>query len=87
MERNRENYANIEKRNKLYGQIIADEPTAIGKKMVIVSCYWDQVAHSASLNGFYCGYQAAQHIAFKVAPFEGDFYAMTAKILSMERFL
>lgn len=84
MERHTANYANIEQRNQIYGQIEADEPESIGKKMVIVSCYWSQVAHSASLNAFYCGYRAALSIKDRIAPFEGDYTVRVRKELAME---
>lgn len=87
MERHAANYANIEKRNEIYGQIETNEPKAIGKKMVIVSCYWSQAAHSASLNAFYCGYRAALSIKDYIAPFEGNYMARIRKELAMEHHL
>lgn len=84
MERHTSNYANIEKRNEIYGQIESEEPKLIGKKMVIVSCYWSQAAHSASLNAFYCGYRAALCIKDSIAPLEGNYIARIRKVLTME---
>lgn len=84
MERHTANYANIEKRNEIYGRIEADEPKDISRKLVIAACYWSQAAHSASLNGFYCGYRAALSIKDRIAPFEGDYIARIRKVLVME---
>lgn len=87
MKRHTANYSNIEKRNELHNKIIADEPKKVSKLMVVLECYWSQAAHSASLNGFYCGYRAAMDIAFQIAPFEGNYNEMTSKVLSMEHHL
>lgn len=84
MEHHADNYANIEKRNVLYGQLSADESEATIERLVAVSCYWSQAAHSASLNGFYFGYRAALSIKDRIAPFEGDYMARVCKQLAME---
>lgn len=84
MEHHAENFANVEKRNELYGKLTADEPETITEGMVVVSCYWSQASHSASLNGFYCGYRAALSIKDRIAPFEGDYMARVRKELAME---
>lgn len=52
--------------------------------MTSICCYWDQAAHSASLNGFYCGYRAALGITFSVTPFNHYLSAVSSKLLTME---
>lgn len=84
MERHHENYANLQKRNELYTRIIETENEQIVDLMTTICCYWDQVAHSASLNGFYCGYRAALSITFAVTPFNHYLSAVSSKLLTME---
>lgn len=84
MERHHENYANMEKRNEAYDKITKGESEQIVDLMTIVCSYWDQVAHSASLNGFYCGYRAALSITFSVTPFNHYLSAVSSKLLTME---
>ena len=87
MERHTANYANINKRNDLYSRIVdgADKRTHNG--MVSVDCYWSQVAHSASLNGFYCGYRAAGSITDQVALMEHHYMDRISKQITMEHTL
>ena len=84
MELHRENYANMEKRNGAYDKITEDESEHIVNLMTSICCYWDQAAHSASLNGFYCGYRAALGITFSVTPFNHYLSAVSSKLLTME---
>lgn len=87
MERHSENYANMEKRHEVYNKITEGEGERIVELMTIVCCYWDQVTHSASLNGFYCGYRAALSITSTVAPFNPYMSAVSSKLLVMEHSL
>ena len=87
MERHQENYTNIEKRHEAYGKITERESEQTVELMTIICCYWDQVAHSASLNGFYCGYRAALGITFAVTPFNHYLAAVSNKLLTMEHHL
>lgn len=87
MERHSENYANMEKQHAAYDKITEGEGEQLVELMTIVCCYWDQVAHSASLNGFYCGYRAALSIASTVAPFNPYMPAVSSKLLIMEHSL
>lgn len=87
MERHTENYANIEKRNTVHQQIIEGESKKVKKAMVPVECYWSQVAHSASLNGFYCGYRAASAVTDTVAMTENDYMRRVSKQITMEHAL
>lgn len=84
MERHRDLYANIQTRQALYTQITEPESKRTVDLMDIVCCYWDQAAHSASLNGFYCGYRAALGITFSVNPFDDHLSALASKLLTME---
>ena len=87
MMRHTQNYANIEKRNDIHGKIIANESKKLRNAMVPVECYWSQVAHSASLNGFYCGYRAAGSITDTVALTENNYMHRVSKQLTMEHTL
>ena len=84
MELHRENYANMEKRNEEYDKITEGECEQIVDLMTSICCYWDQAAHSASLNGFYCGYRAALDITFSINPFNYYLPAISSKLLTME---
>lgn len=84
MERHQENYTNLEKRYEAYCNITEGEREQTVELMTIICCYWDQVAHSASLNGFYCGYRAALGITFSVTPFNHYLPAVSSKLLTME---
>lgn len=84
MECHHENYANLQKRHELYTRIIESESEQTVDLMTIICCYWDQAAHSASLNGFYCGYRAALGITFTVTPFNHSLSAVSSKLLTME---
>lgn len=87
MQRHQENYANIERRNELGRQLDEGESEKVKEHLVSISCTWSQRAHSASLNGFYCGYRAALEIIEKVTPFSCCKVRMAGKILSMENWL
>ena len=87
MQRHTENYANIEKRNEVHGKITDGESKKIQKAMVPVECYWSQVAHSASLNGFYCGYRAAGYITDRVALTETNYMQRVSKQITVEHAL
>lgn len=87
MQRHTENYANIEKRNEVHGKITDGESKKIQKAMVVVECYWSQVAHSASLDGFYCGYRAAGYITDRVALTETSYMQRVSKQVTMEHAL
>lgn len=84
MERHQENNANVEKRHDLYARITEGESKQTADLMTIICCYWDQAAHSASLNGFYCGYRAALGITFTVTPFNHYLPEVSSKLLNME---
>lgn len=84
MERHHENYANVEKRHELYERITADGNEHTVELMTSICCYWDQAAHSASLNAFYCGYRAAFGITFTVTPFSHNLSLVSSKLLAME---
>lgn len=84
MEYHYENYANLQKRHELYTRIIESESEQIVDLMTIICCYWDQAVHSASLNGFYCGYRAALGITFTVTPFNHSLSTVSSKLLTME---
>lgn len=87
MERHTENYANIEKRNEVHQKIIDSESKKVSNAMVPVECYWSQVAHSASLSGFYCGYRAAGAITDMVALTENNYIRRVSKQVTMEHAL
>lgn len=87
MLRHTDNFANIERRNEVHGQICADMPKKAQKTMVPVECYWSQVAHSASLNAFYCGYRAAGAIIDAVALTEINYMSRVSKQVTMEHAL
>ena len=87
MERHTANYANINKRNDVYSQIVDGADKRIHNSMVSVDCYWSQVAHSASLNGFYCGYRAAGSITDYVALMEHHYMDRISKQITMEHTL
>ena len=87
MQRHPQNYANMEKRNAVHEKIIADAPKKVRNAMVPVECYWSQVAHSASMNGFYCGYRAAGAITDRVALTEANYIHRVSKQVTMEHAL
>ena len=87
MERHTANYANINKRNDVYSQIVDGADKRTHNSMVSVDCYWSQVAHSASLNGFYCGYRAAGSITDRVALIEHHYMDRISKQITMEHTL
>lgn len=87
MERHTENYANINKRNEVYSQIVDGADKHTHNKMVLIDCYWSQIAHSASLNGFYCGYRAAHSITDRVALMEYNYTDRISKQITMEHTL
>lgn len=87
MQRHTENYANIERRNELGRQLDKGETDVVKEHLVSIECTWSQRAHSASINGFYCGYRAALEIIEKVTPFSCCKVRMAGKILSMENWL
>lgn len=84
MERHQENYANVKKRHDIYDRITEGESKQTTDLMTIICCYWDQAAHCASLNAFYCGYRAALSITFSVTPFNHYLSAISSKLLTME---
>ena len=87
MQRHHENYKNIERRNELGRQLDEGESEEVKEHLVSIECTWSQRAHSASLNGFYCGYRAALEVIEKVTPFSCCKVLMVGKILSMESWL
>lgn len=87
MERHTQNYANIEKRNAIHQKLLDGESKKVSKDMVPVECYWSQAAHSASLNGFYCGYRAAGAITDTVALTENNYMRRVSKQITMEHAL
>lgn len=87
MRHHTQNYSNIENRNKVHQKILDGESKKVRKAMVPVECYWSQVAHSASLNGFYCGYRAAGAITDTVAMTENDYMRRVSKQITMEHTL
>lgn len=87
MQRHFENYANIQKRNDLSQQLDDVAPKDAKEHLVSIECAWGQRAHSASINGFYCGYRAALDVIEKVQPFDCCKVKMAGKILSMEYWL
>lgn len=87
MQRHHENYKNIERRNELGRQLDEGESEEVKEHLVSIECTWSQRAHSASLNGFYCGYRAALEVIEKVTPFSCCKVRMVGKILSMENWL
>lgn len=87
MQRHFDNYANIERRNNLAHQLCENESKEVSEHIVSIECTWSQRAHSASINGFYCGYRAAMEVIDKVLPFDCCKVKMAGKILSMEYWL
>lgn len=87
MQRHIENYANIEKRNEVHEHITDGESKKVKNAMVLIECYWSQVAHSASLNGFYCGYRAAGYITDRVALTETNYMQRVSKQITVEHAL
>lgn len=87
MQRHTQNYANINKRNEVRERIVDGETKKVSKAMVCVECYWSQVAHSASLNGFYCGYRAAGAVTDTVAMTENNYMRRVSKEITMEHAL
>ncbi len=68
MQRHHENFANIEKTNRLYASITDTLSKEDQEHMVSVACGWDQRVYSAALDGFYCGYRAAYDIMEAIEP-------------------
>lgn len=62
-----ENYKNIEHRNDLYSQL-SSKSEIVHTHMISMDCAWSQRAHSASINGFYCGYHGAMSVIDEVMP-------------------
>lgn len=82
MQRHFGNYENIQKRNEIASYINKGESKAVQEYIDCIECAWAQRAHSASLNGFYCGYRAALAVAEKVSPLESRRSAV--KLVAME---
>ena len=79
-----ENYTNIERRNTLYSQLCKDKPEIIHDHMVSLDCAWSQRAHSASINGFYCGYHGAMNTVDEVMPLPYGSAMNDSKTITME---
>lgn len=79
-----ESFNNIERRNLLYSAIIDKAPEDVHTHMVSVDCTWSQRAHSASINGFYCGYRGAMAIIDEVMPLPYSSAMNTGKTITME---
>lgn len=79
------NYENIQQRNEIGLALNEGESKYTQEHIVSVECAWSQRAHSASLNGFYCGYRAALAITDKVSPMGS--VRSHGKLVTMEHWL
>lgn len=83
MKRHRNNFEHIEQQNYLYEQLRKGEKRPVREYITSIECTREQRAHSASINGFYCGYWAAVSIINDVVPLEAN--KMIKKLISIER--
>jgi len=84
MQRYTELYQAVTRRNAIYEQLAGGRPETCDSPMVWIACYWDELAHSAAANAFYCGYRAACMLADRFGLTETDAFARACKLLILE---
>lgn len=84
MERHKENFAHLTQLNNLFERLSAGESAETNEHIISLQYGWDQRAHSASVDGFYCGYRAAMEIIDYISPESQCKFRMMGKLLSVE---
>ena len=84
MKQYRENFAHLTELNALFEQLSHGESPETNEHIISLQCGWDQRAHSASVDGFYCGYRAAMEIIDYISPESQCKFRMMGKLLSVE---
>lgn len=82
-----ENYNNIKHKNELYRTIQSGESEDFSDHLLTVECAWSQRIYSASIDGFYCGYQGAMAIIDTVLPLGFGSVQISSKLITMEHHL
>lgn len=84
MERHKENFSHLSQLNGLFEQLSRGESAETNEHIISLQCGWDQRAHSASVDGFYCGYRAAMEIIDYISLESQCKFRMMGNLLSVE---